>query len=92
MQDFDGPSMIVQQTLHLTGLMPAETTWRSESELREVVLCDFQPPFEAGQIFHIVNRAQVDFRIANFEIGQRRIVGVIARFFGLTIGHPPSVP
>jgi len=28
MQDFDGPSVIVQQTWHLTGLMPAETAWR----------------------------------------------------------------
>jgi hypothetical protein len=28
MQDFDGPSVIVQQTWPLTGLMPAETAWR----------------------------------------------------------------
>jgi hypothetical protein len=28
MQDFDGPPVIVQQTSHLTGLMPAETAWR----------------------------------------------------------------
>ena len=46
MQDFDGPSVIVQQTWHLTGLMPAETAWRGESEFREVVFGDFQPPFE----------------------------------------------
>jgi hypothetical protein len=28
MQDFDGPSVIVQETSHLTRLMPAETAWR----------------------------------------------------------------
>jgi hypothetical protein len=28
MQDFDGPSVIVQETSHLSGLMPAEAAWR----------------------------------------------------------------